>query len=96
MLALALTGEALGEEQWQTVTSPDGGFTVEMPPGKVFHFQDELNRERNSLYVAPVSCRPGGQKRDVYRPRRYVSGRLRHLEPKVIHGGVPQSAGEEI
>jgi hypothetical protein len=31
IMALALTGEARGQAQWQTVTGPGGSFTVEMP-----------------------------------------------------------------
>lgn len=51
MLALAATGEALGQEQWQTVTSPDGGFTVEMPPGKVFYFREELKTAKGTPFT---------------------------------------------
>ena len=52
MAIFALTGEASAEDQWQTVTSPDGGFTVEMPPGKVFHFQDELKTAKGTPYTS--------------------------------------------
>jgi hypothetical protein len=52
ILSLALGGEALGQDEWQTVTSPDGSFTVEMPPGKVFYFQDELKTAKGTPYTS--------------------------------------------
>ena len=51
IMALALPGEAFSQEQWQTVTSPDGSFTVEMPPGKVWYFREEMKTEKGTPYV---------------------------------------------
>jgi hypothetical protein len=52
ILSLALGGEALGQNEWQTVTSPDGSFTVEMPPGKVFYFRDELKTAKGTPFTS--------------------------------------------
>lgn len=46
MFALVLADDAAAQELWQTVTGPDSSFTVEMPPGKVSYFRDELKKAR--------------------------------------------------
>lgn len=51
LLALALIGEAAAQEEWQTVTSADGSFTVEMPPGKVWYFREEGKTGKGTPYV---------------------------------------------
>jgi hypothetical protein len=100
MLALALTGEALGEEQWQTVTSPDGGFTVEMPPGKVFHFQDELKTAKGTPYTSHQCLVDLGDRKVTFivqgatfpddsgisNPKSFMEGFLRAQEKK-FNGG---------
>src|SRR5512144_2732616 len=100
MLALALTGEALGEEQWQTVTSPDGGFTVEMPPGKVFHFQDELKTAKGTHYTSHQYLVDLGDRKVTFivqgatfpddsgisNPKSFMDGFLRAQEKK-FNGG---------
>lgn len=52
ILSLALSGEAPGQDEWQTLTSPDGSFTIEMPPGKVFYFQDELKTAKGTPFTS--------------------------------------------
>jgi hypothetical protein len=52
ILSLALTGGASGQDEWQTLTSPDGSFMVEMPPGKVFYFQDELKTAKGTPFTS--------------------------------------------
>jgi hypothetical protein len=46
----ALTGEAAAQAQWQTVTSPHGSFTVEMP-GKPLYFREELKTAKGTPFT---------------------------------------------
>jgi hypothetical protein len=50
ILAIALTGEARGQAQWQTVTGPDGSFTVEMP-GAATHVPAPSKSPRGTPYT---------------------------------------------
>ena len=51
MLALAVSAEAIDQEQWQAVTSTDGGFAVQMPPGEVFYFREELKTAKGTPFT---------------------------------------------
>jgi hypothetical protein len=50
IMALALTGEARSQAQWQTVTGADGSFTVEMP-GAAAHVPTPSKSPRGALYT---------------------------------------------
>jgi hypothetical protein len=50
MLALALAGEALAQAQWQTITAPNGSFTVEMP-GNPHYAREELPGTKGATVI---------------------------------------------
>jgi hypothetical protein len=50
LLVLALAGEALGQDQWQTITAPNGSFTVELP-GNPHYAQEELAGAKGTAVI---------------------------------------------
>ena len=100
ILALALPGEAVAQEAWQTVTSADGSFTVEMPPGKLSYFADELKTAKGTPYTSHQYLVDLGQGQVTYiaqsatfpddsgiaQPRPFMEGFLT-AQAKKLNGG---------
>ena len=63
--AIAPTGAGVAQEQWQTVTSPDGSFTVEMP-GKPSYFREELKTAKGTPFTLHQYVVEQGQGKVTY------------------------------